>query len=79
MTNELLRPDCYFVMSKKEIAPIPHLTDKELRQAHNLGKMYKAGVLLWPPYPSSLKELVLNQAFWQNLKHASYQIREIRY
>jgi len=44
MTNELLRPDCYFVMSQEKIAPFPHLTEKELRQAHNLEKMYKAGV-----------------------------------
>jgi len=47
MTNELLRPDCYFVMSQNGIAPFPHLTEKELRQAHNLEKMYKAGVFVW--------------------------------
>lgn len=46
MTNELLRPDCFFVMSQKGIAPFPLLTDKELRQAHNLEKMYKAGVFV---------------------------------
>ncbi len=42
MTNDLLRPDCYFIMSKETIASLSHLTPKELRQAHNLEKMYKS-------------------------------------
>ena len=42
MTNDLLRPDCYFVMSMDTIASLSHLTPKELRQAHNLEKMYKS-------------------------------------
>ncbi len=41
MTNDLLRPDCYFSMNKNKIASFANLTDKELRQAHNLEKMYK--------------------------------------
>jgi AAA15 family ATPase/GTPase len=44
MTNDLLRPDCYFVMTPELIKPICDLTSKEIRQAHNLEKMYKAGV-----------------------------------
>ena len=43
MSNEILRPDCYFVMSKTEVSPLYLKTSKELREAHNLGKMYKAG------------------------------------
>ncbi len=43
MTNDLLRPDCYFVMNKHTIKPLSKRTDKELREAHNLEKMYKAG------------------------------------
>jgi len=43
MSNDLLRPDCYFVLGDNRINAIPELTDKELRQAHNLQKMYKAG------------------------------------
>lgn len=43
MTNELLRPDCYFIMDEKGIVPIFEKTDKELREAHNIEKMYKAG------------------------------------
>lgn len=40
MNNDLLRPDCYFVLDKT-ISPITALTEKELRKAHNLEKIYK--------------------------------------
>ena len=43
MTNDLLRPDCYFIMNKGDIRSLSKSTDKELREAHNLEKMYKAG------------------------------------
>lgn len=43
MNNDLLRPDCYFVLSEGKIKSLPDLTEKELRQAHNLEKMYRAG------------------------------------
>ncbi|NAR61680.1 AAA family ATPase [Acinetobacter haemolyticus] len=43
MSNDILRPDCYFIMNKTEISPLYSKTSKELREAHNLGKMYKAG------------------------------------
>ena len=43
MTNDLLRPDCYFTMTKKQIRSFSKSTQKELREAHNLEKMYKAG------------------------------------
>ncbi|MCK5726169.1 MAG: AAA family ATPase [Thiotrichaceae bacterium] len=43
MTNELLRPDCYFLMNKKDICSLAGSTVKELREAHNIEKMYKAG------------------------------------
>ncbi len=43
MSNDLLRPDCYFLMYKNKIASLPKLTEKELRKAHNIEKMYKAG------------------------------------
>jgi AAA15 family ATPase/GTPase len=42
MDNELLRPDCYFLMYKDRIDTLPYLTDKELREAHNIEKMYRA-------------------------------------
>ncbi len=43
MSNDLLRPDCYFIMDNNKIKPIHTFTKKELRKAHNIEKMYKAG------------------------------------
>lgn len=43
MTNDLLRPDCCFVMNDNKIDPLYKLTSKELRFAHNIEKMYRAG------------------------------------
>lgn len=43
MSNDLLRPDCYFLLKDNNIRALSGLTEKELRQAHNLQKMYKAG------------------------------------
>lgn len=43
MTNKLLRPDCYFSMNNRMISSFSNLTTKELREAHNIEKMYKAG------------------------------------
>ncbi|GKX52209.1 AAA family ATPase [Budvicia aquatica] len=43
MSNDILRPDCYFVMDSKSVSPLNDLTDKEIRVAHNLEKIYKAG------------------------------------
>jgi len=42
ITNELLRPDCYFLMNKRKIRSLSKCTEKELREAHNIEKMYKA-------------------------------------
>jgi len=43
ITNELLRPDCYFLLKNNEIKSLANRTQKELRIAHNIEKMYKAG------------------------------------
>lgn len=43
MGNDILRPDCNFILSKNKIRPIFEVTDKELREAHNIEKMYRAG------------------------------------
>lgn len=43
MTNELLRPDCYFELRDNQIKSFADRTSKALRQAHNIQKMYKAG------------------------------------
>ncbi|MCE7554233.1 AAA family ATPase [Aliivibrio fischeri] len=43
MTNNILRPDCYFEIKNKKIKPLYKLSDRELRKAHNLEKMYRSG------------------------------------
>ena len=43
ISNELLRPDCYYILDDNSLKPFCDLTDKALREAHNLQKMYKAG------------------------------------
>lgn len=42
ISTSLLRPDCYFIMDKAGIKPLSARTDRELREAHNLEKMFKA-------------------------------------
>lgn len=43
ITNDLLRPDCYFLMKRDSVKSLAKRTRKELREAHNIEKMYKAG------------------------------------
>ena len=44
LSNDLMRPDCYFEIRDNDIKCLSDKTDKEIRKAHNLQKMYKAGV-----------------------------------
>jgi hypothetical protein len=41
MTNDLLRPDCNFILDKNAIKPLCECTDKELRFGHNIEKLYR--------------------------------------
>ena len=43
ISNDLLRPDCYFLMDNEKITSLKNRTDKELRETHNIEKMYRAG------------------------------------
>lgn len=43
MDTDIFRPDCLFILQNSGIKPMCDLTEKELRKAHNLQKMYKAG------------------------------------
>ncbi len=43
LSNDLLRPDCYYQISDNQIKPFSRLTAKDIRRAHNIQKMYKAG------------------------------------
>lgn len=41
MTNDLLRPDCYYLIDGKQVKPLNKCTTKELRLGHNLEKLYR--------------------------------------
>jgi hypothetical protein len=43
MTNDLLRPDCNFIINNNKIKPLNECTEKELRFGHNIEKMYRGG------------------------------------
>lgn len=42
-TNDLLRPDCFFILKDNKINAICDMTQKELRFGHNLEKLYRGG------------------------------------
>lgn len=43
MNNKLMRPDCYLLMMPNKITAIADATMRELRQGHNLEKLYQSG------------------------------------
>jgi len=43
MQNKLTRPDCCFIMTENKITNLFNSTSKEIREAHNLEKMYING------------------------------------
>lgn len=43
MQNKLTRPDCCFIMTNCKITNLFNSTEKEIREAHNLEKMYRNG------------------------------------
>lgn len=44
MTNRLMRPDCMFILSRDgRLTPLCKATQRELREGHNLEKMYISG------------------------------------
>lgn len=46
MQNKLTRPDCCFIMTNNKITNLYNATDKEIREAHNLEKMYINGAFI---------------------------------
>ncbi len=46
MQNKLTRPDCCFIMTKERITSLSKATKKEIREAHNLEKMYINGAFV---------------------------------
>ena len=43
LTNDLLRPDCFFILKDRKINALCNMTNKELRFGHNLEKLYRGG------------------------------------
>lgn len=43
ISNDLLRPDCYYELKSNKAVPFWKNTSKEIREAHNMQKIYKAG------------------------------------
>ena len=44
MTNRIMRPDCLFILSRKgTLTSLCNATERELREGHNLEKMYISG------------------------------------
>lgn len=42
-SNQVMRPDCLFILTKEKMVAVANATDRELREGHNLEKLYKSG------------------------------------
>ena len=43
LTNKIMRPDCYFILTKDKLTAVANSTSRELREGHNLEKLYMSG------------------------------------
>ncbi|MDR1060457.1 MAG: AAA family ATPase [Clostridiales bacterium] len=43
LTNRIMRPDCYFILSQDKLSSFADATQRELREGHNLEKLYMGG------------------------------------
>lgn len=46
MSNKLTRPDCTFILTNETIQSLAFCTEKELREAHNIEKLYREGAFV---------------------------------
>jgi AAA15 family ATPase/GTPase len=43
LSNKIMRPDCYFILSDSKLDSLAKLTERELKEGHNLEKLYMNG------------------------------------
>jgi len=43
LTNRIMRPDCYFILTKDKLTSFANATSRELREGHNLEKLFMSG------------------------------------
>ena len=43
LSNRIMRPDCYFILSENRLTSFANATRRELREGHNLEKLYMSG------------------------------------
>lgn len=43
LSNSIMRPDCYFILTPSKLTSIARATSRELREGHNLEKLYMNG------------------------------------
>lgn len=43
LSNRIMRPDCYFILTGDKLTSFANATDRELREGHNLEKLYMSG------------------------------------
>ena len=43
LSNRIMRPDCYFILTKEKLTSFANATNRELREGHNLEKLYMSG------------------------------------
>lgn len=43
LSNRIMRPDCYFILTNEGLTSFAGATDRELREGHNLEKLYRSG------------------------------------
>ncbi len=43
LSNKIMRPDCYFILTKEKIVSLVNSTKRELREGHNLEKLFMSG------------------------------------
>jgi AAA15 family ATPase/GTPase len=43
LSNRIMRPDCYFILTQDKLTSLANATERELREGHNLEKLYMSG------------------------------------